>query len=88
MSFLSSSQRQKYFIWTLVVLLFIGGVMVWYGYFREDTISFFQPKPLPPTEITIDFRIFDDPIFEELGIPVSEIPIPEPGRRVNPFVTN
>ena len=79
--------RQKYLLWGLVGLVLIGGAVVWYGYFREETISIFQPKiPPPPKEITLDFSIFEHPIFQELGAPFDQILAPKPTERINPFI--
>jgi hypothetical protein len=87
-NFLPRQKRQKYFVWALIAIVCIGAIMVWYGYFRQETILFFQPEFVPLREITVDLSILEDPIFEELGIPVSEIPTPDPGKRVNPFIAN
>jgi len=87
--FLPAQEKQKYFVWTFLTLVVLGGFMFWYGYLREETISLFQGSiPPPPEEISLDFQIFEDPIFEELGMPVSEIPVPEAAQRQNPFVPN
>lgn len=86
LKFLSREQRQKYLIWALIAMAVLGAVMVWYGYFKEETISLFQPPPpLPVQQISIDFRIFNNPVFEQLGSVPSEFPLPEDAERENPF---
>ena len=86
--FLPVENRQKYFLWGLGALLLIGGAVFWYGYFREETISIFQSKtPPPPQEITLNFAIFEHPIFQELGVPLDQILSPEQTKRANPFLS-
>jgi len=86
-TFLPTQNRQKYLLWGLGAIVFIMVVVVWYGYFREETISIFQSKaPPPPQEIILNFGIFEHPVFQELGIPSDEILLPEPTERANPFI--
>jgi len=87
LNFLPTQSRQRYLIWIFLAVICIGAVVLWYGYFRQETVSFFQSTTVPPPrEISLDFSVFENPAFQELGVPITEIPVPEPPIRINPFL--
>ena len=76
----------------MILLLGLLGVLaigvVWYQFFRESSLPFFETQPEPPRQITIDFTIFEDPAFLELGNPRSPILLPDTVGKINPFLLN
>ena len=85
-TFLPENRKQKYLVLLLGLLSVLGVFVVWYQFFRESSLSFSETQPEPPQPITIDFTVFQDPAFLELGTPRPPIPLPEKVGKSNPFV--
>lgn len=85
-TFLPEDRKQKYLLVLMGVICFLAIGTVWYRFFREFPFLLFQTHPEPPGEITIDFTIFEDPAFLELGDPRPAIPLPDKVGKSNPFV--
>lgn len=85
LSFLGNG-RQKYLMIVLGILLVAGGGVVWYGYFQEGSSTLFGSESAPPPQrVEINFDVFEDPAFVELGEPRPPIPLPEEVGKRNPF---
>ena len=87
-NFISSDQKQKYYLGILGAVVFMGMIWFWYEYIREETLSILEVQEQSAKEIKIDVTIFDSPAFQELGETAAEIPIPNSVRRENPFKAN
>lgn len=89
-TFLQEKKKQKYLIYVLIMVFFAIFLTIWFGYFRKPPII---PEEIAPTEtakswqkIEINFKILEDPLFQDLKafekIPAFE---GEVGRE-NPFI--
>ena len=85
-TFLPEDRKRKYLVLLLGLLCVLAVLVVWYQFSKESSLPFFETQPEPPREITIDFTIFEDPAFLELGNPRPPIPLPDTVGKVNPFV--
>lgn len=85
-TFLPEDRKQKYLVLLLGVLCVVGIGVVWYQLFGGLPISFSETQPEPPQPITIDFTVFQDPAFLELGTPRPPILLPDTVGKPNPFV--
>lgn len=83
--FLPRQKKQQYVAGILGVLALAGGFLAWYGYFREGTVSLSQYAAPLPRMIEVDFTIFDNRVFQELGSPEPFPPSPISEERRNPF---
>ena len=84
-TFLPEDRKQKYLLLLLGSLFVLAVLVVWHQFFRESSLVFFETQPEPPQQITIDFTIFEDPAFLELGNPRPPIPLPDTVGKINPF---
>lgn len=84
-TFLPEDRKQKYLVLLLGSLCVLALLVVWFQFFRESSFPFFETQPEPPRQITIDFTIFEDPVFLELGNPRPPIPLPDTVGKTNPF---
>ena len=85
-TFLPEDRKQKYLVLLLGSLCLLAVLVVWYQFFRESSLPFFETQPEPPRQVMIDFTIFEDPAFLELGSPRPPIPLPDTVGKRNPFV--
>ncbi|HEX9722347.1 MAG TPA: hypothetical protein VGA53_03720 [Candidatus Paceibacterota bacterium] len=86
LSSIAPQRRQKYLLGAFLVLALLGGGILWHTYFRGEAVSLFQSKVPLPRVVPVDLELLDHPVFEELGVPPSEISVPTQGIRQNPFV--
>ncbi|OHA74092.1 MAG: hypothetical protein A2940_00365 [Candidatus Wildermuthbacteria bacterium RIFCSPLOWO2_01_FULL_48_29] len=86
-TFIPQKRKQQYFLLAFGTLLLLGMGVVWYQFIREAPLTRFSTQPPPPQSVQIDFRIFENPAFLELGDPRPPIPILLPGEvgKPNPF---
>ena len=85
-TFLPEDRKQKYLVLLLGLLCIVVVGVVWYQFFRESSFVLPEIQPEPPKPITIDFTIFEDRAFLELGNPRPAIPLPDRVGKRNPFV--
>ena len=85
-TFLPENRKQKYLILLLGVLCVAAVLVAWYQLSRGSSLPFFETQPEPPQQITIDFSVFEDPFFAELGSPRVPIPLPDAVGKTNPFI--
>jgi len=85
-TFLPEDRKQKYLILLLGVLCVLVAGVVWYQFFRESSFVVSETQFEPQQQIMIDFTIFEDPAFLELGNPWPVIPLPDKVGKRNPFV--
>ena len=83
--FLSEDRKQKYLVLLMGALVVVALIVAWFRFFRESSLPFFETQPAPPQPITIDFAIFEDPAFLELGTPRPPILTPDTVGKINPF---
>lgn len=85
--FLPAQDRQRYILGIFAVCVLLGGGVFWYGYVREGSLPLFKSEPPPlPEEVDINFAIFNDPGFLELGEPGPPISLPNEIGKRNPFL--
>ena len=87
--FTQQKKKQKILIIAFGIVLLVTSVVVWYGFFRDDTPSF-VPSPTvtapAPREISINFSLLESLAFQELR-PFERIsPYEEGTGRRNPFL--
>ena len=89
-TFLQEKKKQKYLIYILIMVFFAIFLTLWLGFFRKTQII---PEELAPTEVSkswqkieINFKILEDPLFQDLK-DFEKIPEFE-GKvgRENPFI--
>lgn len=85
-TFLPENRKQKYLILVLGLLGVLAVGIVGYQFFGKSSILFFEPQPEPPQQIIVDFTIFEDPAFLELGNSQPPIPLPDAVGKENPFL--
>mgnify|MGYP001568953248 CR=1 FL=1 len=85
-TFLPEDRKQKYLLLLLGLLCVFAVFVAWYQFSRESSFFLPETQPEPPQQITIDFTIFEDPAFLELGNPRPAIPLPDTVGKRNPFV--
>lgn len=86
-TFVQQKKRQQ-------ILVFVGAgvaaftlLVLWFGFFasapKDAGSSFFLPAP---REAGIDFTVFENPVFQELGSPFPPPEVPEKTEKPNPFI--
>ncbi|MEK7542325.1 MAG: hypothetical protein AAB524_01340 [Patescibacteria group bacterium] len=85
-TFFPKSSRQIYLLFALGVILLLGAVLIWYGFFREPSLSVVDNQPPLPPVVEIDFTVFKTRVFQDLGALLPPIPLPEEVGKRNPFV--
>lgn len=84
-TFIPEARKQRYLLMLLGAVLVGALGLVWYKFFRETPVFTYQTQPPPPREIQIDFSVFEDPAFRELGAARPAIPFPSEVGKRNPF---
>jgi len=85
--FLPAQKRDRYLFGALLACLVLGSVLIWYGYVRKVSFQLFTIGTETREQVEINFEIFQDPAFLELGEARPPILLPGPdevGKR-NPF---
>lgn len=86
-TFVQQKRRQQMLVFAALLVVVFTGTVLWFGFFssapKEASSSFFLP---PPREVQMDFTVFENPVFEELGSPIAPSEIPKKTGKKNPFI--
>ena len=86
-TFVQQKKRQQILVFIVAGTAIVSLLMLWFGFFvsvpKEASSSFSLP---PPREIGIDFGVFENPVFQELGSPAAPLEVPEKTEKTNPFI--
>ena len=86
-TFVQQKKRQQILIFIVVGVAIVTLFVLWFGFFvsapKEASSSFFLPAP---RETSVDFTIFESPVFQELGSPFAPLEVPVKTEKANPFI--
>lgn len=86
-TFVQQKRRQQILIFIVVGMAVFTLLVLWFGFFastpKEAGSSFFLPTP---REVSIDFTVFETPVFQELGSPLAPLELPAKTEKANPFI--
>ncbi|HEY4476043.1 MAG: hypothetical protein UY24_C0001G0042 [Parcubacteria group bacterium GW2011_GWA1_48_11b] len=86
-TFVQQKKRQQILVFVVAGMAIITLFVLWFGFFssapREASSSFSLPSP---REVSIDFGVFENPVFQELGNPFAPVEIPAKTEKANPFI--
>ena len=86
-TFVQQKKRQQILVFVVAGMAIITLFVLWFGLFssapREASSSFSLPSP---REVSIDFGVFENPVFQELGNPFAPVEIPAKTEKANPFI--
>lgn len=88
-SFTEQKKRQRLLIGIMVFSVSVTVLVLFFGFFGGisfNTDSDVDVDVPPPSRITIDFAIFDNPLVQALPDPEEPEPFPEEIGRENPFI--
>ena len=86
-TFVQQKRRQQILVFIVGGMAALTLLVLWFGFFasapKEAGSSFFLPAP---RETTIDFTVFENPVFQELGSPSVPPEVPAETEKPNPFI--
>ena len=86
-TFVQQKKRQQILVFVVAGMAIITLFVLWFGFFssapREASSSFSLPSP---REVSIDFGVFENPVFQELVNPFAPVEIPAKTEKANPFI--
>lgn len=86
--FIKQKERQRYLVFAFFIVLVITAVVIYIGYFKQDTVTSIMPTTIsiPPREIKIDFGLLDSSFLKDLEL-FNNIPqFAGTSGRLNPFL--
>ncbi|MBI2452911.1 MAG: hypothetical protein HYV55_01660 [Parcubacteria group bacterium] len=86
-TFIQQKKRQQILVFLVAGMAILALLVLWFGFFssapREASSSFSLPSP---REVSIDFGVFENPVFQELGSPFPPVEVPAKTEKANPFI--
>ncbi len=86
-TFVQQKKRQQILVFIVAGTAILTLFVLWFGFFssapKEASSSFSLPSP---REISIDFGVFENPVFQELGSPAVPLEVPAKTEKANPFI--
>jgi len=83
--FLAEKKKQKYLIWLVVFVIIATVIILWYGFFRDQGQTVVA-EPVLIEEITINFELLENEIFDDLKIFEKSPSFEGETGRSNPFL--
>ena len=86
-TFTQQKKRQSILMIVLGGAAIVTAIVLWQGFFAQN-IGGAEQKIIipPPSKVTIDFFVFEHPIFETPKVQPKEPILPEEVGRENPFL--
>ena len=85
-TFVEQKRRQRFFLGATVAAILFTLFILWRGFSALPQKIAPSLSASTPKEVSIDFGIFDHPVFEELGQPSPPLVPPEKIGKANPFL--
>ncbi len=86
-TFVQQKKRQQIMVFVVAGVAMVTLLVLWFGFFasapKEASSSFFLPAP---RETSVNFAVFEDPVFQELGSPFAPLEVPAKTEKANPFI--
>ncbi|MDD2732110.1 MAG: hypothetical protein PHI53_02855 [Candidatus Pacebacteria bacterium] len=85
-TFIKEKNKQKYMLIIFFIVLLITGIVIWYGFFREEKVPVLPPS-ISVRDIKIDFDFLENPDFKNLEPFEGILPYDKEFGRENPFIS-